>query len=244
MLKFKKQEGQPYDNTNAPRITKNGSYVAEVVKIEEFKSEAHPDWDTSLKFIFRVIETEFFGGFASGLVSQNWNPGNKFDNWLIALGVETSNIGDVLSSEQLKGQIAKVRIEISPGKDGKPGFANVKGLEKMHTVDFQRISPNHKKRVTGAKAPEASATPATPSSVAPAPIEPVDTPAPVQLPVAPIVPAPVAPVPVVPAPMPVPQPVIVPQPVTPVQDPVQPEPTPAPAPQAAPPAITGDDVPF
>ena len=218
MLKFKKGEAkEQYNNSPAPKITRNDTFVAEVVKIEPFKSEAHPDWAPSIKFIFRLIEDEFYGGFASGLTAADWNKGNKLDTWLIALGVETANIGDELSSEQLRGQIAKVKIELSPGKDGQPGFANVKGLEKMHPVDFQRISTKYKKHVTGAK----SAPPPPAQAPAPAPVA------------QPVAPAPVAPAPVAP----------VVQPIAPIQAPIQVV-TPKPVQPFTPPQITGDDVPF
>jgi len=215
MLKFKKGEAkQQFNDTPAPRITKNDTYVAEVVKIEPFQSETHPDWAPSIKFIFRVIEEPFFGGFASGLTAAEWNKGNKLDHWLIALGVETANIGDELSSEQLRGQIAKVKVELS-----KEGFANVKGLEKMHPVDFQRISPNYKKR--------------TPKSAAQAPVQ--------QAPAAPA-PAPQSPVITTGSPL---QPgghvsntLIQPQ------VPVQPQQSAQPQAPQTPPQITGDDVPF
>jgi len=194
MLKFKKGEAkQQFNNSPAPRITKNDTYVAEVVKIESFQSESHPDWAPSIKFIFRVIEEPFFGGFASGLTVAEWNKGNKLDNWLIALGVETADIGAELSSEQLRGQIAKIKVELSAGRDGQPGFANVKGLEKMHPVDFQRISPNYKRHVKGTQAP------AKAPAQAPAPVAPVAQPAPV------LAPQPIQPV----------QPQVAPQPVQP-----------------------------
>ena len=143
MIEFKKQEHAEYEKTEAPRITEAREYVAEVVKIEPFQSKQHPDWAPSIRFIFRVLEEPFVGGFASGLVTSIWTPGNKLDKWLTAFGVSGSNIGDSLSSDQLKKAVVRATIKIS-----KDGFANVTDLESMAERDFKRISPDaHKKSV-------------------------------------------------------------------------------------------------
>lgn len=160
MIEFKKQEKAEYEKTEAPRITESREYVAEVVKVEPFQSKQHPDWAPSIKFIFRVLEEPFVGGFASGLVTSIWTPGNKLDRWLTALGVSGANIGDKLSSDQLKKAIVRATVAL------KDGFANVTDLQPMAERDFKRVSPDaHKK-----SAPKSTvATTVQPNSSQPAP---------------------------------------------------------------------------
>jgi hypothetical protein len=158
MIEFRKQEAQ-YEKTEAPKITgspgESREYVAEVVKIEPFQSKQHPDWAPSIKFIFRVLEEPFVGGFASGLVTSIWTPGNKLDKWLTAFGVSGANIGDSLSSDQLKKAIVRATVVIS-----KDGFANVTDLGVMADRDKARISPDaHKKSSFAKPAAQPSAAP-------------------------------------------------------------------------------------
>lgn len=165
MIEFKKQETQ-YEKTEAPRITgsegETREYVAEVVKIETFQSKSHPDWAPSIKFIFRVLEEPFVGGFASGLVTSVWTSGNKLDRWLTALGVSGSKIGDQFSSDQLKKAVVRATIKI------KDGFANVTELGAMSERDFKRISPDaHKKPV---QKPVNQTTQPTPAATTASPV--------------------------------------------------------------------------
>jgi len=166
MLKFKKQEGQEYDKTPAPRITREGEFIAEVVKLEEFQSERgeKEGWAPSVKFIFRVIEDDFFGGFASGLVTSQWHSGNKLDNWLSAMGMKNAGLNETIVPEQLKGKIVKVDINLS-----QKGFANVKVVRELHPNDRARISANYKPRGTKQAAPQAPVQQAPAPTPAPQP---------------------------------------------------------------------------
>lgn len=172
MIEFKKQESQ-YEKTEAPRITgsegETREYVAEVVKIESFQSKSHPDWAPAIKFIFRVLEEPFVGGFASGLAPSAWAEGNKLDRWLTAMGVSGAKIGDQFSSDTLKKAVVRATIKI------KDGFPTVTDLGLMSERDFKRISPDaHKKpsQKPAANQP-AAVTTAKPAASTPVSAQPV-----------------------------------------------------------------------
>ena len=186
MLKIRKVEKKSRgDDKPAPRITESDNYVAHLVKVEKFKSKRHPDWDESFRFIFRVLETRFMGGFASGITPSMWYKGGKLDSWLKMLGVEQSTEGDELDVHSIRGQ--KVRIVVKISDDG---FANVTDLLEMRDRDHELIDPkafdnnfnktkeedNKQTTVQTQAAPagttaspvQATVTPATPATPAPA----------------------------------------------------------------------------
>ncbi len=115
MLKIRKVAKKSMgDGTPAPRITESDQYVAHLVKVEKFKSKKHPDWDESFRFIFRVLQEPFVGGFASGITPSMWYKGGKLDSWLSMLGVEQSEEGDELDVHAIKGQKVRVLVKVSP----------------------------------------------------------------------------------------------------------------------------------
>jgi hypothetical protein len=115
----------------------DGEYVAELTDVVEFASEQHPEWGTSLRFQFKILEEPFVNSVVSGLVSASWKPGNKLDKWLIGLGVDSTNIGDELKVEELKGRQARIYVE----KDPKSEYVNVKLVKPLRATDSNRIAP-------------------------------------------------------------------------------------------------------
>lgn len=89
----------------------DGSYIAEVFKVEEFSSEKHPEWGPSIKFSFKILEEPFVGSIVTGLVNSQWRPDNKLDKWLRGLGINASEIGAEIEPSQLKGIKARILVE-------------------------------------------------------------------------------------------------------------------------------------
>lgn len=116
-------------------VPEDGEYIAELFNIEPFSSEAHPEYGTSLKFTFKVLEEPNVGTLVSGLTSAVWRAGSKLDKWLTGLGLETSSIGDELDLQALKGRQARVYVE----KDEKSGYTNIKHVKILKSDDSQRI---------------------------------------------------------------------------------------------------------
>jgi len=115
----------------------DGEYIAELTDVVEFASEQHPEWGTSLRFQFKILEDPYVNSVVSGLVSASWKPGNKLDKWLIGLGVDSSNIGDQLNEKELKGKQARIYVE----KDPKSDYVNVKLVKPLRATDVNRVVP-------------------------------------------------------------------------------------------------------
>jgi hypothetical protein len=113
----------------------DGEYIAELTAVEPMTSDKHPEFGTSLRFTFKVLEEPCVGTLVSGLVSAVWRPGNKLDKWLLGLSMETANIGDELDLEALKGRQARVYVE----KDPKSSYVNVKLVKPLRATDTQRV---------------------------------------------------------------------------------------------------------
>lgn len=109
----------------------DGEYIAEVNNIDEFSSEKHPDYGTSIRFLFKILEEPFVGSLVSGLVTSVWRPGNKLDKWLQGMGVDGTAVGDELKLEDLKGKQIRVYVE----KDIKSGYTNVKNVKPLRSTD-------------------------------------------------------------------------------------------------------------
>lgn len=175
MLEIRRVAKKPRGDNDkpAPRITESDTYVAHLVKVQKFKSKMHPDWDDSFRFIFRVLQEPFVGGFASGIRPCNWFPGSKLDEWLTVLGVEQAKEGDVLDVHSIKGQ--KVRILVKLSNDG---FANVTELFSMRDKDHELIAPGALDNDKNYQKKEQASTPAPQTQVTATPA-PAATPAPV-----------------------------------------------------------------
>lgn len=164
----------------------DGEYIAELVKIDEFKSPKNPSFGTSFKFQFKILEAPYTNTVVSGLAPSTLKPGNKLDNWLSALGL-TSNIGETIDVESLVGRQVRIYIIV----DEKSGYANVKMVKPLRSTDVARLPS-----ITAASAAAVTANVATLASETlhvptAAPVNPA--PAPAAIPQAtPVAPAPAA----------------------------------------------------
>src|ERR1700688_4674102 len=89
----------------------NGEYIAELTKVETWESDKHPEYGTSIRFTFKILEEPFVNTLVSGLVSASWKPANKLDKWLQGLGLDQSEVGTEIDSENLVGRQARVFVE-------------------------------------------------------------------------------------------------------------------------------------
>ena len=156
-----------------------GVYNAEVSKVEMFVSEKHPEYGTSIKFVFRLLDEPYTSTNVNGLVNASWKPGNKLDKWLRALGLENADVGSEVNPSVFVGRKAQVTLEKNPKND----FINVKMVHPM--------------RATPATAPAAILVPVVVQAAAPAPVAAPAAPymAPQPMPMYPTTPAPVVPQP-------------------------------------------------
>jgi hypothetical protein len=114
----------------------NGEYIAELTKVETWESDKHPEYGTSIRFTFKILEEPFVNTLVSGLVSASWKPGNKLDKWLQGLGLDQSEVGTEIDSENLVGRQARVFVE----EDKKSGYTNVKEVNSLRPADKSRVT--------------------------------------------------------------------------------------------------------
>ena len=131
-----------------------GEYLATLDDVKQTTGKFGP----LLRFQFRIAEGEPFENIPVSLICSAFlTPGNRLDKILQTLGTATTNVGEEINVEGLKGAVVKVYVENAKG-DGETTYNNVTKLRKLREGEAK-----------GQVAPAANATTATSAPAATAP---------------------------------------------------------------------------
>jgi len=145
-------------------VVEPGEYTALLDDVKQTTGKFGP----LLRFQFRIAEGEPYENIPVSLVCSAFlTPGNRLDKILQTLGTASTNVGEEINVESLKGAVVKVYVENAKG-EGETTYNNVTKLRKLregeakgHTVQAV-TSPAATTGQAPATAPVTTASATTP----------------------------------------------------------------------------------